>query len=86
MFEARVGAKELSPPQRRRVLLRLQIVRHGQRRHKFKRIFQFDRGERVFLPLLVKIRSRFCSCQIFGVSEERFSAPSASALLQANFW
>jgi len=86
MFEARVGEKELYPPRRRRVLLRLKVVRYGQRRRKFKGTFRFDGGERVFLPLLVKIRSRFCSCQNFGVSEERFSAISASALLQANFW
>lgn len=43
MFEARGGVKELSPPQRRRVLLRLKEVRYGQRRHKFKRIFCFDK-------------------------------------------
>ena len=85
MLEARVGKKELSPPQRLRVLLRLRVVRYGQRRHKFKGTLRFDRGEGVFLPLSVKIRSRFCSCQNFGVSEERFSATSASALLQANF-
>ena len=86
MFETGIGEKELSPPQRRHVLLRLKRVMYGQMRHKFKRIFQFDRGERVFLPLLVKIRSRFCSCQNFGVSKERFFATSASALLLANFW
>ena len=86
MFEARVGEKEFSPPLRRRVLLRLQRAGHGRRRHKFKGISRFDRGERAFLPLLVKIRSRFCSRQNFGVSEERFSAISASASLQANFW
>ena len=86
MFEARVGEKEFSPPLRRRVLLRLQRARYGRRRHKFKGISRFDRGEMAFLPLLVKIRSRFCSCQNFGVSEERFTATSASALLQANFW
>ena len=47
MFEARVGEKELFLPQRRRVLLRLKIVMYGQRRHKFKRIFRFDRGKGV---------------------------------------
>jgi len=36
MFEARVGEKELSPPWRRRVLLRLRVVSYGQRRRKFK--------------------------------------------------
>ena len=86
MFEARVGKNGLSPPQKRRVLLRLKIARYGHRKHKFKKILHFDRRERVSLPLLVKIRSRFCSCQNFGVSEERFSAISASALLQANIW
>ena len=86
MSEARVEEKELFPPRKRRVLLRLKVVRYGHKKHKFKRILRFDRGERVFLPLLVKIRSRFCSCQNFGVSEERFSAISVSALLQANFW
>src|SRR6266702_3583673 len=85
MFEARVGEKELSPPQRRRVLLRLKRVMYGQRRHKFKRIFQFDRGERAFLPLLVKIRSRFWSCQIFGMSEEGISAISAVCLVADKF-
>ena len=85
MFEARVGEKELSPPRRRRVLLRLRVVGYGQRRRKFKGALRFVRGERVFLPLLVKIRSRFCSRQNFGVSEERFSAVSASASFQANF-
>ena len=85
MFEARVGEKEIFSPQRRRVLLRLKVVMYGQRRHKFKRILRFDRGEKVFLPLLVKIRSRFCSRQDFGVSEEGFSAIITSTLSQANF-
>ena len=86
MLEARLGKKELSPPQRRHVLLRLRVVRYGPKRRKFKEAFRFVIGERVFFPLLVKIRSRFCSRQNFGVSEERFSAISASASLRANFW
>ena len=86
MFEARVGEKELFLPQRRRVLLRLRVVRYRPKRRKFKGAFCFVIGERVFFPLLVKIRSRFCSRQSFGVSEERFSAISVSASLQANFW
>ena len=77
MLEARVGKKELSPPQRRRVLLRLRVVRYGTRRRKFKGAFRFVIGERVFFPLLVKIRSRFWSCQVFGMSEEEISAISA---------
>src|SRR6266702_3103522 len=85
MFEARIGAKELSPPRKRRVFLRLQIVRYGPRRRRLKRIFQFERGERMFLPLLVKIRSRFWSCQIFGMSEERISAISAVCLVVGKF-
>ena len=85
MLEAGLGKKELSPPQRRHVPLKLRAMRYGPRRRKFKGAFRFVIGERVFFPLLVKIRSKFCSRQNFGVSEERFSATSASALLQANF-
>jgi len=81
MFEARIGAKELSPPQKRCVFLRLQIVRYRPRRRRLKRISQFERGERMFLLLLVKIRSRFWSCQIFGMPEEGISAISAVCLV-----
>ena len=85
MFEARVGEKELSPPRRRRVLLRLGVVSYGQMRRKFKGALRFVRGERVFPPFLVKIQSMFCSRQDFGVLEERFSAISAVCLVAGKF-
>ena len=77
MLEARVGVKELHSPQRRRVLMRLKVVWSGQGRHSFKKIFRHDKGEMVFLLLLVKIRSRYWSHQILGASEVEFSAISA---------
>jgi len=85
MFEARVGEEELSPPQRRHVLLWLKRVTYGPREHKLKRRFHFDRGERVFLPLLVKIRSRFWSYQIFGMPEEGISTISTVYLVASKF-
>ena len=85
MLEAGLGKKELSPPQRRHVLLRLKVVRYGFRRRKFKGAFRFVIGERVFFPLLVKIRNRFWSCQIFGMSEEGISAISAVCLVAGKF-
>uniref|UniRef100_A0A7N2MEG3 Uncharacterized protein n=1 Tax=Quercus lobata TaxID=97700 RepID=A0A7N2MEG3_QUELO len=66
MFETRVGEEKLSPPQGRHVLLKLRRVIYGQRRHRFKEIFPYDRGERMFPTLLVKIRSRFFCCLSFG--------------------
>jgi len=85
MFETRVGEEKLSPPQRRHVLLRLRRVIYGQRRRRFKEIFPYDRGERVFPTLLVKIRSRFWSCQIFGMSEEGISTISTVYLVAGKF-
>ena len=85
MFEARVGEEELSPPQRRHVLLRLKRMVYGQRRHKFKGILPFDRREKMLRPLLVKIRNRFWSCQIFGMSEEGIFAISAVCLVAGKF-
>ena len=77
MFETRVGVRELHPPQRRWVLPRLKVAWSGQGRHRFKIIFRLDKGEMVFLPLSVKIRSRYWSHQILGASGVRFSAISA---------
>ena len=85
MLEAGFEKKELPPPQRHHVLLRLRVVRYGPRRRKFKGILRFDRGERVFFPLLVKIRSRFCSRQNFGVSEEEISAISVVCPVAGKF-
>ena len=77
MLEARVGVKGLHPPQRHRVLPRLKVMWSGQGRHRFKVILRFDKGEMVFLPLSVKIQSKYWSHQILGASEVRFSAISA---------
>ena len=85
MLEARLRKKELSPPQRRHVLLRLRVVRYVPRRRKFKGSFHFVIGERVFFPLLVKIRSRFWSCQVFGMSEEEISTISAVCPVAGKF-
>jgi len=85
MFETGIGKKELSPPQRRHVLLRLEGVVHGQGRHKFKRLLHFVGGEKMFPLLLVKIRSRFWSCQIFGMFEEGISTISTVYLVVGEF-
>ena len=77
MFEAWVGVKELHPPQKDWTLPRLKMVRSGQGRHRLKIIFRLDKVGMVPLPLSVKIRSRFWSYQILGVSEVRFFAISA---------
>ena len=77
MFETRTGVKELHPPQRRHVLPRLKVAWSGQGRHRFKIIFRLDKGEMVFLPLSIKIRSRYWSHQILSASGVRFSAISA---------
>ena len=77
MFEARMWVKELHSPQRHRTLPRLKVMWSGQGRHRFKIIFRLGKGKMVFLPLSVKIRSRYWSHQIFGASEARFSAISA---------
>ena len=79
VLKAMVGKKELPPPQKSRAFMRLITVKYGHRKHKFRRVLRLDPGGRVPFPLLAKIRSRFCSCQNFGMSEERFSAISASA-------
>ena len=50
---------------------------YGQGRHRFKSVSRFDKGKMIFLPLSVKIRSRYWSHQILGASEARFSAISA---------
>ena len=77
MFETRTGVLESHPPQRRRVLPRLKVAWSGQGRHRFKIIFRLDKGEMVFLPLSIKIRSRYWSHQILSASGVRFSAISA---------
>ena len=69
--------KELHPPQRHRTLPRLKVIWSGQGRHKFKVSSRLDMVGTAPPPLSVKIRSRFWSYQIFGVSEEMFSAISA---------
>ena len=79
MLKVRVGKKGLSPPQKCHVLVRLITVMYGHRKHKFRRVLHLDRGGTASFLLLVKIRSRFCSCQRSGMSEERFSAIIASA-------
>jgi len=85
MFEARVREKELSPPRGRRVLPRLGGVMHGPRKHKLKRNLHFDGGGRAPPPLSVKIRSRFWSCQTFGMSEEGISTISTIYLAAGKF-
>uniref|UniRef100_A0A7N2KQS8 Senescence-associated protein n=2 Tax=Quercus TaxID=3511 RepID=A0A7N2KQS8_QUELO len=82
MLEAWVGMKDLYPLQRHRIL---KVVWYGQGWHRFKPVLRFDRGKMVFLPLLVKIRSRFWSCQIFGMSEEGISAIIAVCLVAGKF-
>ena len=77
MSEAWVEVEELHPPQRHRTLPRLKVVWSEQGRHRFKVASRLDKVGTVPPPLSVKIRSRFWSHQIFGVSEERFSAISA---------
>ena len=86
MFEARVREKELSSPRRRRVLPKLEGVMHGPRKHKLKRNLHFDGGGGVSPPLSVKIRSRFWSCQTFGMSEEGISTISTVYLVAGKFW
>ena len=74
---ARIGVKELHPPQRRRVPPRLKAMWSGQGRHRLKMIFHSGKMRMISLPLLAKIRSKYWSCQILDVSEVRFSAISA---------
>jgi len=76
MSEARVREKELSSPQEHRIFPRFEGVMCGPKMHKFKRNLHFDRGKRMFPPFLVQIRSRFWSCQIFGMSAEGISTIS----------
>ena len=85
MLEAGLGKKELSPPQWRHVPLKLRAVRYRPRRRKFKGTFRFVIGERVFPPFLVKIRSRFWTCQVFGMSEEEISAINAVCPVAGKF-
>ena len=85
MFEAWVEVEEPYPPQRHRILPRLKVVRSGQGRHRFKVTSRLDKVGTVPPPLSVKIRSRFWSHQIFGVSEERISATSAVCLVAGKF-
>ena len=77
MPKARVGVKELHPPQRRRVPPRLKAMWSGQGRHRLKMIFHSGKMRMISLPLLAKIRSKYWSRQILDVSEVRFSAISA---------
>ena len=86
MSEAWVEVEELHPPQRHRTLPRRKVMWPGQGRHRFKVSSRLDMVGTVPSPLLVKIRSRFWSRQIFGVSEERFSAISAVCLVAGKFW
>ena len=74
MFKARV--KELHPPQRHRTLPKLKVVWSGQGRHRLKVSSRLDMVGTTPPPLLVKIRSRYLSYQIFGMSEDRFSSLS----------
>ena len=82
MFEAWMGMKGLHTLQRHRIL---KVIWYGQGWHRFKPVPHFDRGKMVFLPLSVKIRNRFWSCQIFGMSEEGISAISAVYLVAGKF-
>ena len=77
--------EELHPPQRHRTLPRLKVVWSEQGRHRFKVTSRLDKVGTVPPPLSVKIRSRFWSYQIFGVSEERISAISAVCLVAGKF-
>ena len=86
MFEASVEMEELNPPQRHRTLPRRKVVWSRQGRHRFKVSSRLDMVGMVPSHLLVKIRSRFWSRQMFGVSEERFSAISAVCLVAGKFW
>ena len=61
MFEAWVGMKGLHTLQRHRILMILKVMWYGQERHRFKSVPRFDKGEMVFLPLSIKIRSRYWS-------------------------
>ena len=72
-----MGMKDLHTFQRHRILMILKVMWYGQGRHRFKLVPRFDKGEMVFLPLSVKIRSRYWSHQILSASEARFSAISA---------
>ena len=74
--------KGLRTLQRHRIL---KVIWYGQGWHRFKPVPHFDRGKMVFLHLLVKIRSRFWSCQIFGMSEEGISAISTVCLVAGKF-
>ena len=76
MPKARIGVKELHPPQRHRVSPRLKVVWSGQGGHRLKMIFHLGKARMVLLPLLAKIRSRYWSRQTFDASEVRFSAIS----------
>jgi len=82
MFEAWMGMKGLRTLQRHRIL---KVIWYGQGWHRFKPVLRLDRRKMVFLLLLVKIRSRFWSCQIFGMSEKGISAISAVCLVAGKF-
>ena len=72
MPKARIGVKELHPPQRHRVPSRLKVMWSGQGGHRLKMIFHLDKVEMVSLPLLVKIRSRYWSHQILDATAVGF--------------
>jgi len=82
MFEAWIGMKGLRTLQRHRIL---KVIWYGQGWHRFKPVLRLDRRKMVFLLLLVKIRSRFWSCQIFGMSEEGISTISTVCLVAGKF-
>ena len=85
MFEARVREKETPPTRRHRALPRPEGVIYGPRKRKLKRKLHFYGGGRVSPPLSVKIRSRFWSYQIFGMSEEGISTISTVYLVAGKF-
>ena len=80
-----MGMKGLYPLQRHRILMILKVMWYGQGWHRFKLVPCFDKGKMVLLPLSAKIRSRFWSCQSFGMSEERISAINAVCLVAGKF-
>ena len=82
MFEAGMGVKGLRALQGDRIL---RVIRCGQGWHRFEPVLRFDRGKSALLPLLVKIRSRFWSCQVFGMSEEEISTISTVYLVAGKF-
>ena len=77
MLKARIGAKELHLPQRRRVPPRLKVMWSRQGGHRLKMIFHFGKMGMISPHFLAKIRSRYWSRQILDASEVRFSSISA---------